>query len=48
MVKLEASCPLITTTNNEVVENGEDASGLVVDYYDVFQKIIEYTFGDAK
>jgi hypothetical protein len=31
MVKLEASRPLVATTNNRVVANGEDASGLVVD-----------------
>jgi hypothetical protein len=34
--------------NNRVVANGEDASGLVVNYYDVLQKIIEYTFSGAK
>jgi hypothetical protein len=31
MVKLEASHPLATTTNNGVVANSEDASGLVDD-----------------
>jgi hypothetical protein len=46
--KLEASRPLAATTNNRVVANGEDASGLVADYYDVLQKIIEYMFGDDK
>jgi hypothetical protein len=33
--KLEASRPLTTTTNNRVVANGEDASGLAADYYGV-------------
>jgi hypothetical protein len=33
--KLEASCPLATTTNIGVVANGEDASGLAGDYYGV-------------
>jgi hypothetical protein len=35
MVKLEASHPLAATTNNGVVANGEDASRLAVDYYDI-------------
>jgi hypothetical protein len=46
--KLEASHPLATTTNIEVVANGEDASGLAADYYGILQKIIEYTFGGKK
>jgi hypothetical protein len=46
--KLEASCPLATTTNSRVVANREDASGLAADYYSVLQKIVEYTFGGAK
>jgi hypothetical protein len=46
--KLEASRPLAATTNSGVVANSEDTSGLVVDYYDVLQKIIEYTFGGNK
>jgi hypothetical protein len=46
--KLEASHPLAATTNSGVVANGEDASGLVADYYGVLQKIIEYTFGGTK
>jgi hypothetical protein len=46
--KLEASHPLTATTNSRVVANGEDASGLAADYYDVIQKILEYTFGGAK
>jgi hypothetical protein len=46
--KLEASRPLAATTNNGVVANDEDASGLVADYYDVLKKILEYTFGGAK
>jgi hypothetical protein len=32
-VKLEASHPLAATTNNEVVANGEDASGLAAQMY---------------
>jgi hypothetical protein len=46
--KLEASRPLAATTNNGVVANGEDASGLVADYYGVLQKIIEYMFNGTK
>jgi hypothetical protein len=46
--KLEASRPLTATTNNRVVANDEDASGLVADYYGVLKKILEYTFGGAK
>jgi hypothetical protein len=48
MMKLETSRPLTATTNSGVVANGEDASGLAADYYDVPQKIIEYTFGGNK
>jgi hypothetical protein len=48
MAKLEASHPLAATTNSGVVANGEDASGLEADYYGILQKILEYTFGDAK
>jgi hypothetical protein len=47
-VKLGASRPLAATTTSGVVANGEDASGLVANYYGVFQKIIEYTFGGTK
>jgi hypothetical protein len=47
-MKLEASRPLAATTNNGVIANGEDASRLVVDYYGILQKTIEYTFGDNK
>jgi hypothetical protein len=36
--KLEASHPLPAPTNNRVVANGEDASGLAADYYRVLQK----------
>jgi hypothetical protein len=46
--KLEASHPLAAATNSGVVANGEDASGLATDYYDVLQKLIKYTFGGAK
>ena len=48
MVMLEVSRPLAATTNNGVVANGEDDSGLAADYYGVLQKIIEYTFGGTK
>jgi hypothetical protein len=48
IVKLEASRPLVATMNNEVVANREDASRLTTDYYNVLQKILEYTFGGAK
>jgi hypothetical protein len=48
VVKLEVSHPLAATTNNGVVANGKDASGLTTDYYGVLQKIIEYTFGGYK
>jgi hypothetical protein len=46
--KLEASRPLSATTNNGVVANGEDASGLVAEYYGILQKTIEYTFGGTE
>jgi hypothetical protein len=46
--KLEASRPLAAITNNGVVARGEDASGVTADYYDILQKIIEYTLGGAK
>jgi hypothetical protein len=36
--KLEANHPLVATTNNRLVANGEDASGLVADYYGVHLK----------
>jgi hypothetical protein len=45
---LEVSHPLAATTNNGVVANGEDTSGLAAEYYDVLQKIIEYKFGGTK
>jgi hypothetical protein len=32
-VKLEASRPLVATTNNGLVTSGEDAIGQVADYY---------------
>jgi hypothetical protein len=41
-VKLEASNPLATTSNSEVVTSDEDASGVATDYFGVLQKIIEY------
>jgi hypothetical protein len=43
--KLEVNHPLAAMTNNGVVANGKDASGLAADYYGILQKIIEYTFG---
>jgi hypothetical protein len=46
--KLEVSRPLATTTNNGVVRNNKDASGLAADYYGILQKILEYTFEGAK
>jgi hypothetical protein len=46
--KLEVSRLLVATTNSGVVANGEDTSRLAVDYYDVLQKIIEYTFDGTK
>jgi hypothetical protein len=46
--KLEVSRPLAATTNSRVVANGEDASGLASNYYDILKKFIEYTFGGAK
>jgi hypothetical protein len=48
MVRLEASHPLVATTNNGVVAKGKGASGLVADYYGILKKIIEYTFGGTK
>jgi hypothetical protein len=48
MAKLEVSRPLAVTINSGVVANGEYVSGLAADYYDVLQKIIEYTFGGNK
>jgi hypothetical protein len=48
IVKLEVSHPLSATTNNGVVANGEDSSGLATDYYGILKKIIEYMFGSTK
>jgi hypothetical protein len=47
-VKLEASHPLASTCNSRVVTSGKDASRVATDYYDILQKIIEYTFGGTK
>jgi hypothetical protein len=47
-MKLEVSHPLAATCNSGVVTSGEDASGVAADYYGVFQKNIEYTFGATK
>jgi hypothetical protein len=46
--KLEATHPLVATTNNRVVTSGEDATDHVTDYYAILQNIVEYTFGGAK
>jgi hypothetical protein len=46
--KLEASHPLTATTNSGLVITGEDATSHVTDYYNIFQNIVEYTFGGAK
>jgi hypothetical protein len=48
MAKLEASHPLIATTNSGLVTGGEDATGHVIDYYGILQNIVGYTFGGAK
>jgi hypothetical protein len=34
-IKLEASRPLVATTNNGVATRGEDATGHVIDYYGI-------------
>jgi hypothetical protein len=47
-MKLEMNRPLAATCNILVVTSGEDASGVVANYYGVLQKIIEYTFGGTK
>jgi hypothetical protein len=47
-VKLEVSHPLAATCNSGLLTSGEDASGVIVDYYGVLQKNIEYTFGGTK
>jgi hypothetical protein len=47
-VKLEASHPLVATTNSGVAANGENASRLVAYCYGILQKIIEYTFSGTK
>jgi hypothetical protein len=38
--KLEASHPLVATTNSGVVARGEDASGVTADYYGILQKLL--------
>jgi hypothetical protein len=48
MAKLEASHPLAATTNNELVTSGENATGYVTDYYNIFQNNVEYTFSGDK
>jgi hypothetical protein len=39
-MKLEASRPLAATTNNGLVTSGEDATGHVTDYYDIFKILL--------
>jgi hypothetical protein len=46
--KLEASHPLVAITNSELLTSGEDVTDHVVDYYNILQNIIEYTFSGAK
>jgi hypothetical protein len=46
--KLEASHPLAATTNGRLVTSVEDATDHVIDYYDIIQNIVEYTFCGAK
>jgi hypothetical protein len=47
-VKLEVSRPLAATTNSGLVTSGKDATDHIIDYYDIFQNIVKYTFGGAK
>jgi hypothetical protein len=47
-VKLEASRPLVATTNNEIVKSGKNVTNHITDYYNILQNIVEYTFGGAK
>jgi hypothetical protein len=46
--KLEVSRPLAATTNIGLVTSGKDATDHVIDYYDILQNIVKYTFGGAK
>jgi hypothetical protein len=46
--KLEVSRPLAATTNNGLVTSSEEATSHVIDYYDILQNIVEYTFSGAK
>jgi hypothetical protein len=46
--KLEASHPLAATTNSGLVTSGKATTGHIIDYYDILQNIVEYTFGGAK
>jgi hypothetical protein len=45
---LEASRPLVATSNSGIVTSGEDASRVAADYYGILQKLIEYMFGGTK
>jgi hypothetical protein len=46
--KLEVNRPLAATSNCGIVTTVEDASGVLVGYYGVLQKNVEYTFGAPK
>jgi hypothetical protein len=46
--KLEASRPLVGTTNSRLVTSDEDATGHIIDYYVILQNFVEYTFIGAK
>jgi hypothetical protein len=45
---LEASHPLVVTANNRVVTSVVDASGHVIDYYDVLKKLLSIHSGAPK
>jgi hypothetical protein len=46
MAKLEASHPLVATTNRGLEVSHPLVA--ITDYYDILQNIVEYTFGGAK
>jgi hypothetical protein len=48
ITKLEASHPLVGTTNSKLVTSDEDATGHIIDYYVILQNFVEYTFIGAK
>jgi hypothetical protein len=47
-VKLEVSRPLAATTNSGLVTSGKDATDHGIDYYNILQNIVKYTFSGAK